>query len=153
MAGAHDPCGIESDGEPYMARILLIEDDPNSARLVMRVLEKECHVIIHASEGLTGLKLASQDRVDLVLLDVGLPDISGHTIAALMNRIPGNPPVVAVTASIDEASERRAKAYGRDGYITKPIDTRAFPGQVAAFLERDEAASEEPAAEDAAPTS
>ncbi len=126
-----------------MARILLIEDDPNSARLAIRVLEKEGHEIIHASEGLTGLKLASQDRVDLVLLDLGLPDISGHTIAALMNRIPGNAPVVAVTASNDEATERRAKAYGCDGYITKPIDTRAFPGQIAAFLSPEIVSSEE----------
>lgn len=119
-----------------MAKILLIEDDPNSARLATRVLEKEGHEIIHTSEGLTGLKLASQQSVDLILLDLGLPDISGHTIAALINRIPGDVPIVAVTASSDEATERRAKAYGCDGYITKPIDTRAFPGQIAAFLER-----------------
>lgn len=117
-----------------MAKILLIEDDPQSARLATRVLQKEGHEVVHSSEGLAGLKIASQGGVDLILLDLGLPDISGHTVAALINRIPGDIPVVAVTASADTATERRARTYGCDGYITKPIDTRAFPAQVESFL-------------------
>jgi CheY-like chemotaxis protein len=119
-----------------MARILIIEDDPQSARLVTRVLEREGYETIVATEGLTGLKIAGQGDIDLILLDLGLPDISGHTIAALINRIPGNIPVVAVTASADHASERRALTFGCDGYITKPIDTRAFPGQIGVFLKQ-----------------
>jgi two-component system cell cycle response regulator DivK len=118
-----------------MARILIIEDDPQSARLATRVLEREGHTVVHTSEGLAGLKIASQGDVDLVLLDLGLPDISGHTVAALINRIPGDIPVVAVTASADAATERRAMTYGCNGYITKPIDTRAFPEQISKFLQ------------------
>lgn len=117
-----------------MIRILIIEDDPGSARLTTRVLEREGYEVTHVSEGLSGLKLASQGGIDLILLDLGLPDISGHTIAALINRIPGDVPIVAVTASSDAASERRAMTYGCDGYITKPIDTSAFPDQIRAFL-------------------
>ena len=117
-----------------MANILIIEDDPQSARLATRVLEREGHTVTHTSEGLAGLKIASQGGIDLILLDLGLPDISGHTVAALINRIPGEIPVVAVTASADAATERRALTYGCDGYITKPIDTRAFPEQIAVYL-------------------
>lgn len=117
-----------------MARILIIEDDPQSARLATRVLEREGHEVTHTSEGLAGLKIASGGGVDLILLDLNLPDISGHTVAALINRIPGNIPVVAVTASSDLATERRALTYGCDGFITKPIDTREFPSQIAKFL-------------------
>ena len=117
-----------------MAKILVIEDDPHSADIVMRVLKRRGHEVLVASEGLTGLKIASQEQIDLVLLDLGLPDIGGHTIAALINRIPGNIPVVAVTASTDLATQKRAMSYGCDGYITKPIDTRAFPDQVAQFI-------------------
>lgn len=117
-----------------MARILIIEDDPQSARLATRVLEREGHEVLHTSEGLAGLKIASQGGVDLILLDLNLPDISGHTVAALINRIPGNIPVVAVTASSDAATERRALTYGCDGFITKPIDTREFPNQIAQYL-------------------
>jgi DNA-binding response OmpR family regulator len=117
-----------------MAKILVIEDDPHSADIAARVLKRRGHEVLVASEGLTGLKIASQEQVDLVLLDLGLPDIGGHTIAALINRIPGNIPVVAVTASTDMATQKRAMSYGCDGYITKPIDTRAFPDQVAQFI-------------------
>ena len=127
-----------------MTTILLIEDDPNSARLTTRVLQREGYEVIHASEGLTGLKIASQRNVDLILLDLGLPDIGGHTIAALINRIPGDIPVVAVSASTDSLTQNRAMAYGCNGYITKPIDTRAFAEQIGPFLrEKEEKAQSE----------
>lgn len=128
-----------------MTTILLIEDDPHSARLTTRVLQREGYDIVHASEGLTGLKIASQQKVDLILLDLGLPDIGGHTIAALINRIPGDIPVVAVSASTDSMTRNRAMAYGCDGYITKPIDTRAFAEQIGPFLKNGEAGEEAPA--------
>ncbi|NDJ33900.1 MAG: response regulator [Chloroflexi bacterium] len=121
-----------------MAKILIIEDDPHSANIVQRVLSRRGHQVIHAKEGLTGLKMAGEESVDLVLLDLGLPDIGGHTIAALINRLPGDIPIVAVTGSTDAATQRRAMTYGCDGYITKPIDTRAFPAQIESFLNREE---------------
>lgn len=117
-----------------MARILIIEDDPHSANIVQRVLKRREHEVIVASEGLTGLKIAGEENIDLVLLDLGLPDIGGHTIAALIKRIPGDIPIVAVTGSVDTATQRRAMTYGCTGYITKPIDTRAFPDQIEQFL-------------------
>lgn len=126
-----------------MAKILVIEDDPHSANIVRRVLSRNGHEVKHASEGLAGLKIASEETVDLVLLDLGLPDIGGHTIAALLNRIPGDIPVVAVTGSTDTATQRRAMTYGCDGYITKPIDTRAFAGQIEQFIQQ--GSSREPA--------
>lgn len=117
-----------------MAKILVIEDDPHSANIVRRVLNRRGHEVIHTSEGLAGLKMAGEEGVDLVLLDLGLPDIGGHTIAALINRLPGDLPIVAVTGSTDSVTQRRAMNYGCDGYITKPIDTRAFPKQIEAFI-------------------
>jgi two-component system cell cycle response regulator DivK len=118
-----------------MATILVIEDDVHSANIINRVLSKHGHTIIIESGGLSGLKRVSQGGIDLILLDLGLPDIGGHTIAALINRIPGNTPIVAVTGMADEPTRRRAMAYGCDGYIIKPIDTRSFPDQIAAFLD------------------
>jgi DNA-binding response OmpR family regulator len=130
-----------------MTKVLVIEDDPHSADIVSRVLARRGYEVIKAGEGLSGLKIAAHEEVDLVLLDLGLPDIGGHTIAALLNRIPGNIPVVAVTASTDAATQRRAMSYGCDGYITKPIDTRTFADQIAAFLNHKEPGEEKPADE------
>jgi len=117
-----------------MATILVIEDDVHSANIIRRVLSKHGHTIVIESEGLSGLKRAGQGDIDLILLDLGLPDIGGHTIAALINRIPGDIPIVAVTGRTDEPTRKRAMTYGCDGYITKPIDTRSFPDQISAFL-------------------
>ncbi len=117
-----------------MARILLIEDDVNSAIITQRVLMRAGHDVIHAADGLTGLNIASNEQVDLVLLDLGLPDIGGHTIAALINRIPGHVNIVAVTASTDERTHRRALSYGCVGYLTKPINTRTFADEIAQYL-------------------
>lgn len=117
-----------------MARILIIEDDPNSANIAQRVLLRRGHEVQHAASGLAGLSICAHEHIDLVLLDLGLPDVGGHTIAALIGRIPGDIPIVAVTASTDPATQRRALNYGCDGYLTKPIDTRIFAEQVEAFI-------------------
>lgn len=117
-----------------MATILVIEDDPNGANIVERVLCKYGHVVIVEDEGFRGLKRASLGGIDLVLLDLDLPDIPGHVIAGLIKRLPGNIPVVAVTARVDDLARTRAARFGCDGYITKPLDTRRFPEQVSSFL-------------------
>jgi len=117
-----------------MATILVIEDDAHSANIVQRTLNKQGHAVIIETEGLKGLQRASQGDVDLVLLDLGLPDMPGHVIATLIKRIPGNIPIVAVTGRVDDLARTRAARYGCTGYITKPLDTRQFPQQVASFL-------------------
>lgn len=117
-----------------MARILVIEDDPFSADIVTRVLKRHDHEVIHCAAGLEGLRVATEGQVDLILLDLGLPDVGGHTVAALINRLPGHVPIVAVTGSTDYATQRRAEQYGCSGYITKPINTRTFAEEVEQFL-------------------
>ncbi|MCC6904336.1 MAG: response regulator [Anaerolineae bacterium] len=133
-----------------MARILIIDDDQHSVSILQRVLSRFNHDILHASKGLTGLQIAASEPIDLVLLELTLPDIGGHTVAALINRIPGNIPVVAVTNNVDSATQRRAMTYGCDGYITKPVDTRTFPDQIAHFLRRAGSAGGDGSAEDGA---
>jgi len=125
-----------------MATILIIEDDPNSIKILTRVLEREGHETIFATEGLSGVKVINEQHVDLILLDMGLPDLGGHTVAALIKRIPGNVPIVAVTASTDPTVERRALSYGCVGYITKPINTRTFAEQIAPYLSGTKEATE-----------
>ncbi|MBN1430683.1 MAG: response regulator [Anaerolineae bacterium] len=117
-----------------MATILIIEDDPNSIKILTRVLERAGHEVMFATEGLSGVKIIHEQKVDLILLDMGLPDLGGHTVAALIKRIPGSVPIVAVTASTDPAVERRARSYGCAGYITKPINTRTFIEQITPYL-------------------
>lgn len=101
-----------------------------------RVLEVHKHEVIHADDGESGLKKAIEEKPDLILIDLGLPDIDGQTLIALIKRVPEleNVPAVAVTAWPEDTAREMAEAYGCDGFISKPINTRAFPNQIAEFL-------------------
>lgn len=100
------------------------------------MLEARQHQVIHVSEGEAGLKTAMEESPDIILIDLGLPDIDGQTLAALMKRAPElqNTPLVAVTAWPEDTAREMALAYGCDGFISKPINTRTFPDQVANFI-------------------
>ncbi|NDJ79257.1 MAG: response regulator transcription factor [Chloroflexi bacterium] len=119
-----------------MATILIIEDDPNFARMVDKILRPHGHEVVHAGNALSGLHLAENNPVELVLLDMDLPDLDGKVVATTLRARSGmeGVPIIAVTAQSDAIARRLALAFGCDGFIPKPIDTRDFPNQVAAFL-------------------
>lgn len=101
-----------------------------------RILEVRGHVILLAEEGTTGLQVASQELPDIILIDLGLPDIDGQTLITLIRSTPAleKTPMVAVTAWPEETARAMAEAYGCNGYIAKPINTRTFPEQIEAYL-------------------
>jgi CheY-like chemotaxis protein len=119
-----------------ISKILVIEDNQQNALLIRRVLEAHHHQVIHVSEGETGLKTAIEEVPDIILIDLGLPDIDGQTLIAFMKRAPElkDVPLVAVTAWPEDTARQMATAYGCDGFISKPINTRTFPDQIAAFI-------------------
>jgi DNA-binding response OmpR family regulator len=117
-----------------MAHILLIEQDTHSADIITRTLARRGHQVEHAGEGLTGVRLASQNHFDLVLLELDLPDVRGFTAAALIKRLSSELPVVAVTYQSDPTTRHQARAYGVDDLILKPIEPRIFPDQLAVYL-------------------
>ena len=92
--------------------------------------------MVHVSEGEAGLKTAVEDPPDLILVDLGLPDIDGQTLVALIKRVPQlkDVPLIAVTAWPEDTAREMAEAYGCDGFISKPINTRTFPDQIASFI-------------------
>lgn len=87
-------------------------------------------------EGEAGFKTAVEELPDIILVDLGLPDIDGQTLVALLKRVPelSQIPVIAVTAWPEDTAREMAIAYGCDGFISKPINTRTFPDQVAGFM-------------------
>jgi CheY-like chemotaxis protein len=119
-----------------MKTILLIEDYMDNARLVMKALKPHGYRLLHAPDGESGLRMAVEELPDLILLDLGLPDVEGQTLAGLLKSLPelAHVPVIAVTAWPPDTAEPMARAYGCDGYFSKPISLRAFPSQIAAYL-------------------
>lgn len=122
-----------------MSRIVIIEDNPQSARMATKLLENAGHQVITAEDGESGMIKVLEHLPDAVLVDLGLPDIDGQTLVAMMRQQPdfSRTAIIAFTAWPETSAQEMARAYGCDGVITKPIDTRAFVGQVTSFLKTD----------------
>ena len=120
-----------------MATILHIEDNLANKILVDRVLEAHAHKIIHAADGVSGIRLALASTPDLILIDMGLPDIDGQTVVTQLKQVAAlkDVPMVAITAWPAEKAFETADRYGLAGCILKPIDVKKFPQQIASIIE------------------
>jgi CheY-like chemotaxis protein len=124
-----------------MSTIVVVEDQPDSLKLLATLLTLRGHTVIPL---LSGERLLETMRdhppsPDLVLLDIQLPGRDGFALLADLRALPEPRrwKVVALTAHAMPADRERAMAAGFDGYITKPIDVRTFPREVAAYLDPD----------------
>ena len=119
-----------------MTTILHIEDTKANQILVQRVLEAEGYQIINAADGKTGIQAAMAQAPDLILIDMGLPDIDGQTVVTHLKQLPrlNAVPMVAITAWPAEKALETADRYSLSGCILKPIDVRNFPRQIAGYL-------------------
>ncbi|HRI17933.1 MAG TPA: response regulator [Burkholderiaceae bacterium] len=119
-----------------MSVILIVEDNEKNMKLVRDILQHKGHVTIEATTGGDGVRLALEQRPDLVLMDIQLPDIDG--IEAL-RRIRAEPtldavPVLAVSASVMPDEQHKIVTSGFDAFITKPINLKQFLDTVQRFL-------------------
>ena len=118
--------------------ILYIEDNPDNMVLVQRALEARGYHLLKAMDGLTGVELAEHEDVDLILLDINLPDIDGYEVAhrlrssskIALTRIP----IIAITANALKGDAEKALAAGCDVYMSKPINIRELWARVEAFV-------------------
>jgi len=120
-----------------MATILIVEDSPDNMKLFRTLLTLHGHDVIGLGGGEGLVQHIRDSRPDLVLMDIQLPERDGFSLLQDIRReVPSVLPVVALTAHAMAGDRERAIGAGFDGYITKPIDIRAFPGQVAEALGR-----------------
>jgi len=119
-----------------MKRILVVEDDPLIMDLIAILLEREGHEVVRAPTAEQGLAIAEGRPPDLVLMDIALPGIDGLAATRMLKSGAATRavPVVALTAQAMRADAEAAARAGCDGFIAKPISTRAFLREVAAFL-------------------
>jgi len=102
-----------------MARILYIEDKFENRLLVNRILTAEGHTVLEAADGREGLRVAEREAVDLVLVDINLPEMDGYEVAARLRQMPSvaGVPIVALTANVLRGDRERSLEAGCDGYI------------------------------------
>jgi two-component system cell cycle response regulator DivK len=119
-----------------MARILYIEDNAGNRLLVKRILAVEGHQIWEAADGTEGLRIAAETALDLILVDINLPDIDGYEVTARLRQMPTvtRIPIVALTANALRGDREKSLEAGCDGYIQKPLDVDMLPAQINVFL-------------------
>ena len=108
------------------SNILYIEDHPDNMTLIRRILRSESYNLIEAQTGSLGIYIAENQDVDVILLDINLPDIDGYEVAqrlrnserANLSRVP----IIAVTANAMRGDAIKILGAGCDHYITKPIN-------------------------------
>jgi CheY-like chemotaxis protein len=121
-----------------MSLIMLIEDHVQNARMVEKILSRAGHQVLVANDGETGLNTIFENHPDIILLDLGLPDIDGQTVIGLIRQEPEfkKMPIIVFTAWPEETAYDMAQKYGCDGIIVKPIDPARFATQVSDFINK-----------------
>ena len=106
--------------------VLYIEDHPDNMTLVRRILQKDSYTLIEAGTGLMGLSIAESQDLDLILLDINLPDIDGYEVARRLRQSSraalAHTPIVAITANALKGDAEKALRAGCNHYVTKPIN-------------------------------
>jgi len=120
------------------SNILYIEDNPDNMMLVQRALESRGYCLLKAVNGLSGLQVAQQEDVDLILLDINLPDIDGYEVARRLRSSSKaalvHVPIIAITANALKGDAEKALDAGCDVYMSKPINIRELWARVEAFV-------------------
>ncbi len=119
-----------------MKKVLIVEDDLDIAELLtIHLSDLECHVM-HSSNGSSGLSLAREGNFDLIILDIGLPGITGLEICSKLRRDGDITPIMMLTARSDETDRITGLEFGADVYITKPFSILEFKAKFNALFRR-----------------
>ena len=118
-----------------MAQVLIIEDDARIRPLLMRSLGDMGYAVASAGTGMDGLSMAVENRPDLVILDLGLPDIDGTQVLSMLRAV-SDVPVIVATARDDDPSLVGCLDAGADDYVVKPYTTAQIEARVRAVLRR-----------------
>jgi CheY-like chemotaxis protein len=106
-----------------MARILFIDDDPITLKMICRLAELQGHETLTAGNGTDALQIARDHLPDLILTDMMLPDMDGLNVIANLRQQPvtAGIPIVVLTAGSELDAEEQVRAAGGQGYLIKPI--------------------------------
>lgn len=119
-------------------KILIVEDEPEIARLIKMYLEKEKYQTVLANTGIEGWNSLSSDRPDMVILDLMLPEMDGLELCKKIRNRPEIAllPIIMLTAKSDESDTIVGLELGADDYITKPFSPKALVARMKALFRR-----------------
>jgi len=116
-------------------RILVVDDEVQIVRVLRGYLEKAGFAVLTANDGREGLRLARQERPDLVILDLMLPGMDGLDVCRALRK-DSELPIIMLTARVEETDRLIGLELGADDYVTKPFSPREVVARVRAVLRR-----------------
>jgi len=126
-----------------MVQVLLVEDDAAIRTTLTRALRDQGHSVAAVGAGLPALSAAVESKPDVVLLDLGLPDVDGSDILSMLRSV-SDIPVIVATARDDEAEMVRVLDLGADDYVIKPFTASQLNARIRAVLRRMGRTDEDP---------
>jgi two-component system, OmpR family, KDP operon response regulator KdpE len=127
-----------------MPHILVVEDDARVRSALLRALGERGYATSSSAGGMAGLEAAVQERPDLVVVDLGLPDVDGLEVLRMLRAV-STTPVIVATAREDETEIVRALDAGADDYLVKPFGADQLDARIRAVLRRAAAGDRQPA--------
>jgi DNA-binding response OmpR family regulator len=117
-------------------KILIIDDDPLILDLFEYSFEKDMFIIIRAENGREGLEKALREKVDLILLDVMMPDLNGYEVCRSIKSNPetSGTKIIMISAKAQKDEIEKGLQAGADEYITKPFDPLLLAAKITALL-------------------
>lgn len=126
-----------------MAQVLLVEDDAGIRTALTRALREQGHSVASVGAGMAALSAVVEQKPDVVLLDLGLPDIDGADVLSMLRAI-SDVPVIVATARDDESEMVRLLDLGADDYVIKPFTAAQVTARIRAVLRRMGRTDEDP---------
>ncbi|MCC6748817.1 MAG: response regulator transcription factor [Deltaproteobacteria bacterium] len=117
-------------------KVLVIEDEPDMVRGLRDAMQFEGFVVLSACTGIEGIALAKQERPDLVILDLMLPDLNGYRACEEIRRGNQQVPIIILSARGQEADKIRGLEAGADDYVTKPFSVGELLARISAIYRR-----------------
>ena len=123
------------DSKMNRQRILIVEDDKETRELTAEFLQAKNYLVVTATNGVECIKKFKESKFDMIILDVRMPNLDGHTTCKMI-RNTSNIPIIFLTALADESDQIRGFDLGCDDYITKPFSFNLLLKRVEAVLRR-----------------
>jgi len=126
-----------------MFRILIVEDDTNTRKLMCAVLKQQGFEPLQAENGNAALAVMEREHIDLVVLDLMMPGMDGYALTEALRGAWKDLPILMVTARQEAADKRRGFLAGTDDYMVKPVDEEEMVLRIRALLRRSQIAGEQ----------
>jgi DNA-binding response OmpR family regulator len=124
-----------------MIKILVVEDDKHVRRLMSAVLKREGYEVLTAENGIRALEVLEVQHIDLIILDIMMPEMDGYEFAEELRSADNMIPILMATAKQLPEDKKKGFRLGTDDYMTKPVDTEEMLLRIHALLRRSQIAS------------